>query len=235
MNDFKPGLGGRRCLPDGDRRTRPEGGALRYRGVDINDLVGRVPYEKAWGLLRRREPRTGDAGPRAVRACRVERQRARRLQAETARGSRRSGNCRSSSTSKPAGPRRSRRPALAGDDRDRRRVGCRARWTRAGLTTSSPRARRLPRSSLLRWRGLVDPQPRKGNRHLLDLHGRARAERLDVHRADHRFHRRGTGAAAMSGQPWGALSAAAPRRRSGAGAADARRGGIKVDPAGYVS
>jgi citrate synthase len=28
-----------------------EGGALRYRGVDIEDLVGHVPYEKVWGLL----------------------------------------------------------------------------------------------------------------------------------------------------------------------------------------
>jgi len=28
-----------------------EGGSLRYRGVDIEDLVGVVPYEKVWGLL----------------------------------------------------------------------------------------------------------------------------------------------------------------------------------------
>ena len=28
-----------------------EGGALRYRGVDIDELVGRVPFEKVWGLL----------------------------------------------------------------------------------------------------------------------------------------------------------------------------------------
>jgi citrate synthase len=28
-----------------------EGGSLRYRGVDIEDLVGKVPYEKVWGLL----------------------------------------------------------------------------------------------------------------------------------------------------------------------------------------
>ena len=28
-----------------------EGGALRYRGVDIEELVGSVPYEKVWGLL----------------------------------------------------------------------------------------------------------------------------------------------------------------------------------------
>ncbi|HUA11527.1 MAG TPA: citrate synthase 2 [Solirubrobacteraceae bacterium] len=28
-----------------------EGGALRYRGVDIEELVGTVPYEQVWGLL----------------------------------------------------------------------------------------------------------------------------------------------------------------------------------------
>ncbi len=28
-----------------------EGGALRYRGVDIESLVGAVPYEQVWGLL----------------------------------------------------------------------------------------------------------------------------------------------------------------------------------------
>jgi citrate synthase len=27
------------------------GGALRYRGVDIEDLVGKVPFEQVWGLL----------------------------------------------------------------------------------------------------------------------------------------------------------------------------------------
>ena len=28
-----------------------EGGALRYRGVDLEDLVGTVPFERVWGLL----------------------------------------------------------------------------------------------------------------------------------------------------------------------------------------
>ena len=28
-----------------------EGGALRYRGIDIEELVGRVPFEQVWGLL----------------------------------------------------------------------------------------------------------------------------------------------------------------------------------------
>src|SRR2546421_8088368 len=27
------------------------GSALRYRGVDIEDLVGHVPFEEVWGLL----------------------------------------------------------------------------------------------------------------------------------------------------------------------------------------
>jgi citrate synthase len=36
-----------------------EGGALRYRGVDVEDLVGRVPFEQAWGLLVDGTPRPG--------------------------------------------------------------------------------------------------------------------------------------------------------------------------------
>src|SRR3954449_12642820 len=27
------------------------GGALRYRGVDVEELVGRIPFEQVWGLL----------------------------------------------------------------------------------------------------------------------------------------------------------------------------------------
>ena len=42
-----------------------EGSALRYRGVDIDDLVGRVPFEKIWGLLvdGAYEPGLGPAEP----------------------------------------------------------------------------------------------------------------------------------------------------------------------------
>ena len=45
------GARGRSRVRHRDRRARPEGGALRYRGVDIEDLVGSVPFEKVWGLL----------------------------------------------------------------------------------------------------------------------------------------------------------------------------------------
>ena len=36
-----------------------EGGALRYRGVNIEDLVGQVPFEQVWGLLVDGNPRPG--------------------------------------------------------------------------------------------------------------------------------------------------------------------------------
>jgi citrate synthase len=44
------------------------GGALRYRGVDIEDLVGAVPYEQVWGLLvdGRLEPGLPPAEPYAL-------------------------------------------------------------------------------------------------------------------------------------------------------------------------
>jgi citrate synthase len=45
-----------------------EGGALRYRGVDIEELVGAVPFEQVWGLLvdGRFEPGLPPAEPHAL-------------------------------------------------------------------------------------------------------------------------------------------------------------------------
>lgn len=51
MNDFKPGLEGVVAVETEIAEPDREGGSLRYRGVDIEDLVGKVPYEKVWGLL----------------------------------------------------------------------------------------------------------------------------------------------------------------------------------------
>src|SRR5918997_154196 len=51
MNDFKPGLEGVVAIQTEIAEPAREGGALRYRGVDIEELVGHVPYEKVWGLL----------------------------------------------------------------------------------------------------------------------------------------------------------------------------------------
>ena len=50
-DDFKPGLEGVIAFETEIAEPDKDGGALRYRGVDIEDLVGEVPYEKVWGLL----------------------------------------------------------------------------------------------------------------------------------------------------------------------------------------
>jgi citrate synthase len=51
MNDFKPGLEGVVAVETEIAEPDKEGGVLRYRGVDIAELVGHVPYERVWGLL----------------------------------------------------------------------------------------------------------------------------------------------------------------------------------------
>jgi citrate synthase len=50
-SDVKSGLEGVVAFATEIAEPDKEGGALRYRGVDIEDLVGQVPYEKVWGLL----------------------------------------------------------------------------------------------------------------------------------------------------------------------------------------
>ena len=51
MSDFKPGLEGVVAVETEIAEPDREGGALRYRGVDIEELVGSHPYENVWGLL----------------------------------------------------------------------------------------------------------------------------------------------------------------------------------------
>ena len=50
-NDFKPGLEGVVAVETEIAEPDREGGSLRYRGVDIEELVGHYPYENVWGLL----------------------------------------------------------------------------------------------------------------------------------------------------------------------------------------
>src|SRR2546429_9643393 len=50
-NEVKPGLEGVVAFETQIAEPDREGGALRYRGVDIEDLAGHVPFEKVWGLL----------------------------------------------------------------------------------------------------------------------------------------------------------------------------------------
>ena len=50
-SDFKPGLEGVIAFESEIAEPDREGGALRYRGVDIEDLVGQVSFGNVWGLL----------------------------------------------------------------------------------------------------------------------------------------------------------------------------------------
>ncbi|MDX6284555.1 MAG: citrate synthase [Frankiales bacterium] len=51
MADFVPGLEGVIAFETEIAEPDREGGALRYRGVDIEELVGRVSFGNVWGLL----------------------------------------------------------------------------------------------------------------------------------------------------------------------------------------
>ena len=51
MADFVPGLEGIVAFETEIAEPDKEGSALRYRGVNIEDLVGRVSYGNVWGLL----------------------------------------------------------------------------------------------------------------------------------------------------------------------------------------
>ena len=50
-NDFKPGLEGVVAVETEIAEPDREGGSLRYRGIDIEQLVDHYPYENVWGLL----------------------------------------------------------------------------------------------------------------------------------------------------------------------------------------
>jgi citrate synthase len=51
MSEVKSGLEGVVAFETEIAEPDKEGSALRYRGVDIEELVGTVPYERVWGLL----------------------------------------------------------------------------------------------------------------------------------------------------------------------------------------
>src|SRR5882762_3758080 len=84
-NDFKPGLEGVVAVETEIMEPDREGGSLRYRGVDVEPLVGQVPYENVWGLLvdndldsKMPDPEAYESGPLSGNAPAD-------LQAETAR------------------------------------------------------------------------------------------------------------------------------------------------------
>jgi citrate synthase len=85
MNDFKPGLEGVVAFQTEIAEPDREGGALRYGGVDIEELVGQVPYEKVWGLLVDESLEPGMPDPEPYEPASLTGNAPSDLQAETAR------------------------------------------------------------------------------------------------------------------------------------------------------
>jgi citrate synthase len=84
-NDFKPGLEGVVAVETEITEPDREGGSLRYRGVDIEDLVGRYTYENVWGLLVDDDLESRMPDPEPYEPARLTGNAPADLQAETAR------------------------------------------------------------------------------------------------------------------------------------------------------
>jgi len=85
MTDFKPGLEGVVAVETEIAEPDRDGGSLRYRGVDIEELVGQVPYENVWGLLVDDDPASRMPDPEPIEFVGLTGNAPADLQAETAR------------------------------------------------------------------------------------------------------------------------------------------------------
>jgi citrate synthase len=85
MSEFKPGLEGVVAVETEIAEPDREGGALRYRGVDIEELVGHHPYEHVWGLLVDDDLHSKMPAPEAYEPAGLTGNAPADLQAETAR------------------------------------------------------------------------------------------------------------------------------------------------------
>src|SRR6059036_1562599 len=85
MSDFKPGLEGVVAVETEIAEPDREGGSLRYRGIDIEELVGHYPYENVWGLLVDDDLSSKMPDPEPYEPARLTGNAPADLQAETAR------------------------------------------------------------------------------------------------------------------------------------------------------
>src|SRR5215217_8716625 len=85
MNEFRPGLEGVIAFETEIAEPDREGGVLRYRGVDIEQLVGKYPYENVWGLLVDDDLESNMPEPEPYEPARLTGNAPADLQAETAR------------------------------------------------------------------------------------------------------------------------------------------------------
>jgi citrate synthase len=85
MSDFKAGLEGIVAVETEIAEPDREGGQLRYRGIDIEELVGSYPYEYVWGLLVDNDLNSKMPDPEPYESANLTGNAPADLQAETAR------------------------------------------------------------------------------------------------------------------------------------------------------
>ena len=203
MTEVQSGLEGVVAFETEIAEPDRDGGALRYRGVDIEDLAGRVALRAGLGPARRRRSEPGLRPSEPLRPAGAHSGDPRADVAGRARDAR-------ADAARPADRRRrragARRPRA---DRRRSRSTFVAQSARGAGPPAGPAVPRSPGRHVRR--ALPDPLARRGRSHatrgdrrLLGLRRRARHERLDVHRPRRRLDGRGR-AAALSGAV-GALS-----------------------------
>ena len=223
MNDFKPGLEGVVAVETEIAEPDREGGVLRYRGVDIEELVGHFPYERVWGLLVDNDLDSTMPEPEPIEPAALTGNAPSDLQAETARLSAlwKLGKLNEISDEQA-------REDLARLSAQMMAIVARSARVADGHTDAVPddvvaegTDSRGEVPAALAGRGR--PEARQGDRHVLDLHRRARPERVDVHRTDRRLHRRRLRRRALGGRRRSLRAVA--RRRARVRQADARGGG----------
>jgi citrate synthase len=151
---FKPGLEGVVAFESEIAEPDKEGSALRYRGVDIEELVGNVSFGNVWGLLVDGKFNPGLPPPSRSR-CRCTPATSASTCSPRSRCSRRRGACSRCSTSTRADP-RGPRARLGHDDGVRRAV---ARGLGKPMVPQSEvdKAKTIVERFMIRWKGDPDP------------------------------------------------------------------------------
>ena len=144
-SDFRPGLEGVIAFETEIAEPDKDGGYLRYRGVDIEELVGRYPFENVWGLLVDEDINSPLPPTEAIHLQDPSGSVPADLQAALATLGPEVGDAEARRHRRQAGARRPR-AALVGDAHDRRPGSARAS-SRPSPSRRSSRARTPPRSS----------------------------------------------------------------------------------------
>ena len=217
---FRPGLEGHIAFRTRIAEPDRDGGALRYRGVDIEELAGRVTFGNVWALLvdGRFGPGLPPAEPFPIPVH--------------------SGDVRVDVQAGLAmlAPYWGYRPLLDITDDEARENLARASVMALSYVAQSARGIGLPavpqrridecttitERFMTRWRGEPDPAHVRARRRVLGVDRGARAQRVDVDRARDRVDRRRRRGGALRGDRGDVRPAA--RRGAGPGAADDRRG-----------